>query len=769
MDPRRSIFRAEDAASDDRPAFGLDDFGEQGGDGAHPYDDTDSRTHIDRPRPSGNDPRVRDVRDGTGAARRKPRLQFTADDAAASDPAPTISNAAKAAKRRSDKAGAQLEQAQNALPKKHSLGVVRSFDEDRGKTRRRLVFEEEVKGQKQHLKGSPLARPGRAVAGAAVGVVHRKLYEAEQENVGTEAAHRGELATEERLRSTYRRRKLAPYRRVRRLEKKAARLRTQTSLREALGGKPRLRGNALSRMAQRRRIRRTYAKAAREARVAGVRAGKAAAVTQKVAAKVAAAVGRHPVAFAVAGLVALLLVYLMGTATSCGSMALSGMGAVAATSYLAPDSDIDASELSYTEWECDLQIEIGRSEQTHPGYDEYRYSIGDIGHGPHELMSYLTARYQDFSFSAIASDLRTVFDQQYRLSYTEVIEVRTRTVWRTDPDTGEDYEEVEEYEWHILNVSLATASFTDVVASRMDVAQVGHYSLLARIKGNRQYTDAPFDFNWLLCVSDGYGWRLHPTTGQKELHRGVDIAVAAGTEIIAAHDGTVTSAGSNGGYGLVVVLAGEGGIETRYAHCSELLVSRGQGVATGDVIARVGTTGDSTGPHLHFEVLKDGQYLNPLYFATTNDDGSSFIPPGMPGGVNIPAYPGAPMDDARYASMMAEAQRHLGKPYVFGAAGPDSFDCSGFVSYVLAHSTHPGFGRTTAWGLYNICTPVSRANARPGDLIFFTETYNAGVPTSHIGIYIGNGQMIHAGDPVQYTSIDTPYWTQHFYAFGRLS
>jgi cell wall-associated NlpC family hydrolase len=127
------------------------------------------------------------------------------------------------------------------------------------------------------------------------------------------------------------------------------------------------------------------------------------------------------------------------------------------------------------------------------------------------------------------------------------------------------------------------------------------------------------------------------------------------------------------------------------------------------------------------------------------------------------------MDDARFASMMAEAQRHLGKPYVFGAAGPDSFDCSGFVSYVLARSTHPGFGRTTAWGIYNICTPVSRTNARPGDLIFFTETYNAGVPTSHIGIYIGNGQMIHAGDPVQYTSIDTPYWTQHFYAFGRLS
>ncbi len=109
-----------------------------------------------------------------------------------------------------------------------------------------------------------------------------------------------------------------------------------------------------------------------------------------------------------------------------------------------------------------------------------------------------------------------------------------------------------------------------------------------------------------------------------------------------------------------------------------------------------------------------------------------------------------------------------GKPYVFGASGPNSFDCSGFVSYVLANSIYPGFGRDTAQGIYNRCTPVSRANAQPGDLIFFSGTYNAGRPVTYIGIYIGNGQMIHAGKPVQYASIDTPYWTEHFYAFGRL-
>ena len=94
---------------------------------------------------------------------------------------------------------------------------------------------------------------------------------------------------------------------------------------------------------------------------------------------------------------------------------------------------------------------------------------------------------------------------------------------------------------------------------------------------------------------------------------------------------------------------------------------------------------------------------------------------------------------------------------------------SGFVSYVLNQSGVASVGRSTAQGLFNMSTPVSRENAQPGDLIFFTGTYSAGTPVTHVGIYIGNGQMIHAGDPVQYANINTSYWTEHFYAFGRIS
>ena len=117
--------------------------------------------------------------------------------------------------------------------------------------------------------------------------------------------------------------------------------------------------------------------------------------------------------------------------------------------------------------------------------------------------------------------------------------------------------------------------------------------------------------------------------------------------------------------------------------------------------------------------------------------------------------------------LLNEAARYLGTPYVWGGYSPSGFDCSGFVSYCLVHSGVRNTGRLTAQGLYNICTPVSQSDAQPGDLIFFTGTYDAGEPVTHIGIYVGNGQMIHGGHPVQYTSINSPYWQSHFYGFGR--
>ncbi len=259
-------------------------------------------------------------------------------------------------------------------------------------------------------------------------------------------------------------------------------------------------------------------------------------------------------------------------------------------------------------------------------------------------------------------------------------------------------------------------------------------------------------------MTDGYGYRVHPLSGEKDCHQGVDIALPSGTAIVAGQDGTVTFAGDYGDYGLVVVLEDSEGLVSKYAHCSALLVTAGQSVAAGQPIASIGSTGSSTGPHLHLEVMKDGRYLNPLYFAVTNDYGSG------------PEYgdPGAAMGDGSLAALFAEAEKHLGKPYVFGANGPDSFDCSSFVCFVFTRSGVHSLPRTTAQGIYNQCTPVRPDEAQPGDLIFFTGTYSTANQCSHVGIYAGNGMMIHAGNPVQYTSINTSYWQSHFYSFARL-
>jgi murein DD-endopeptidase MepM/ murein hydrolase activator NlpD len=692
------------------------------------------------------------------------RLKFAADEKPPEPPGKKLKRARASAVR----ADLKLEQAQNALPTKRVLRADKAFDGQKGKMKRRLRFETRTKSQAEHLRGPAVARPVKTAGNAALMYGHKKLYEVQRENTGVEAGHKAELAAEGGLRMASHRHKTAPYRKVEKYRRRATRAHAKSAYHQALHDDPKLKSNIISRMARKRKIQREYAKAAREAKKAAKRARKAGGIVSDVTKSAAGLIKRHPVAAAVTLLIVLTVVFIIMAFSSASNFAAEGAGTILATSYLAPDTDIDDAELAYTEWETDLQIEINNTERRFPGFDEYRYSVDDIGHGPHKLMAYLTAAYEDFSFAAIRGDLRAIFDAQYQLAYTEEVEIRTRTVTLTDPVTGQSYETEEEYEWRILNVTLTARSFTDVIYPMLDAEQAQRYGLLTRVKGNRQYAGSPFAFNWLFYVSDGYGWRIHPVNGNKDNHMGVDVAVAAGTEILAAHDGTVTFAGDNGSYGLVVFIEGENGVETRYAHCGEILVSQGQTVTMGDVIAKVGSTGVSTGPHLHFEVLKDGQHLNPLYFAITNDDGSSYIPPGTPGGRPIPAYPGAPMASARFAAMMEEAQKHLGKPYVFGASGPDKFDCSGFVSYVLAHSIYPGFGRTTAQGLYNICTPVSRADAQPGDLIFFTGTYNAGRPVTHIGIYIGNGQMIHSGKPVQYASIDTPYWTSHYYAMGRL-
>lgn len=298
----------------------------------------------------------------------------------------------------------------------------------------------------------------------------------------------------------------------------------------------------------------------------------------------------------------------------------------------------------------------------------------------------------------------------------------------------------------------------------MDIEQAEIYGMYAETKGLLQEFDSPLNLYWYNYISSYYGYRKNPNTGNEELHRGVDIAVPTGTAVYAAHDGTVTTASYDSYYGNYVVIEKDG-YTTKYAHMDSLNVSTGQTVAKGTVIGATGNTGSSVGSHLHIECLYQGEYYNPLFYFDTGTE--TLYGEGTGGGNAIPpdAY-----DDAQVQALMEEAAKYLGFPYVWGGSSPStSFDCSGFVCWAFTNSGVHNLPRTTAQGIYNQCTPVSASDAKAGDIIFFTGTYNSSGPVSHVGIYCGNGVMIHCGDPISYASVNSSYWQSHFYGYGRLN
>ena len=470
-----------------------------------------------------------------------------------------------------------------------------------------------------------------------------------------------------------------------------------------------------------------------------------------------------------------------------------------------------------------------------PPFYEYRFEIGMIRHDPMELISYLTAVHgerfdKDSNNPMTRNDLENIlqgiFEAQYGISpgdfdnlIHEEIETRFRRerrweqtgtqpviignapdgspIWETVPIFGYVYHDIY-YQFWILTVRLEPRSLSDVLRNRMTADQEMHFDILNITGNGRQVAGNPFDFNWLPFISSHYGYRIHPITGGKEFHYGIDIAAPIGTPLFATHTGEITYVRfSNIGYGNMLRLRGEGSdgviYYTLYAHLDEILVTQGQAVGYGDLIATAGNTGDSTGPHLHIEVIRPGQqvningeiitlsamHLNPIFALRTWTDEESneaFRPAPGESGIRqnrppfIPEIPPEAMSDERFAAIFAVGSRLLTLPYVWGASGPNSFDCSGLIHYIFSNAnigwTH---GRTTAQGYFNLSTPVTAENARPGDFVFFHSTHS-GAFITHIGIYIGNNNMLHiGGNPagVEFVSLDNPFWQRHFHAFAR--
>lgn len=670
------------------------------------------------------------------------------------------------AKRHVQTADTKLEKAQSKLPTRYRVRLEKQYDNELGKTKHRLQFEAELIPENE--KAPLIKRVGknvvRTVKSAAVLKGHQKIREAERQNVAVEAVHKTEFATERAVGKLFRwnrqRLRTKPYREVRRAERQVTKANVNLTYQQLLKDHPELQKKALAKWIQKQKIKRKYAQAAREAEKTIHHTQQILHATGQIIRAVAQVVVANKVVIGTVALLALVVVMFSAGLASCTAMLSSIQSSYISSCYVADEPEIENSELYYTEMETDLQKDIDDTEINYPGYDEYQYNIGEIGHNPYELMGYLSAVYDAFTFDEVKAEIERLFGLQYQLVREEIIEIRTET----DEDGNE-----REYEWRILKTTLTVTPLAEIIEANLPPGeQTDRYRVYMETYGNRQAYGNPFDFAWLGYITSPYGYRIHPITGEKNLHRGVDIGAAMGTPIKSVHDGHVISAGDAGDYGLSIVIEDEKGYQSRYAHCSSLSVTVGQEVKRGDIIAAVGSTGVSTGPHLHLEIKHNGEYLNPYYFVDNGGDG--FTPSGI--AMSSPAIPDKfeePLRNGSFEAMLAEAEKYLGYPYVWGGSSPStSFDCSGYVSWVINNSGVGNVGRLGAQGLFNVCTPVSKKHAQPGDLIFFTGTYSSPYPVSHVGIYVGGDYMIHCGDPISYANISSKYWQSHFYAFGRL-
>ena len=527
----------------------------------------------------------------------------------------------------------------------------------------------------------------------------------------------------------------------------------------------------LKKTLRKKRLGRDYAKAYRKARENAERTvktvQKAAQATTAVAKKLAEAAAANAHLLIVAGIIFILLLIIMTGISSCAAMFGGGIADVMAGTYQSLPAEIDKADESMTLKEMELQETIDRIETDYPGFDEYSYNLATIGHNPYTLVNYLSAKHVEFTAADVEGEIQNLFDEMYDLDISEREETRIRMVTKTrkkvDPDTGEEtdedeeYEEEEEYEVTILEVTLTSTPLETVISPELTGETGDLYQMYHETEGARQEFYTPLDLDWRSCIKSYYGYRKNPLTGARQFHRGLDLSVPEGTDVYASQSGTVVTADYDEDYGIYIVIADSGGYMTKYAHLESSYVSTGQTVRHGQLIGKTGSTGSITGSHLHIECLYNGEYYNPLFYFE-NGEGSLYDS-------DAPEAPG----DADVAALLNEAKKYLGYPYVWGGSNPStSIDCSGFVCWVLTNSGFADMPRTTAQGIYNRCTPIDAADAQAGDIIFFTGTYKSGNPVSHVGIYCGNGIMIHAGDPIKYSNINTPYWQAHFYGFARV-
>ena len=594
-------------------------------------------------------------------AKKPTRLRFTEDDLADSH--------VKKAAGRADKAAEKAEKAVDKLASKKKTTKLRLEKDAAGSRKAKLRFE---KADITEIERPSVAKH-IASRGAAVSVTsraHQAVSEYEDDNVGVQSAQEMTKAVESTAytvdHAVYSH-KLKAHAKADKLVEKSDKANVDTLYEKFKKDNPDAGSNPFSRWQQKQAIKKEYAaaKAGRETATgvasatkgAGRATGKAAQGAKNITEKVTEFCTTHSKAILLVLAGGLLFMIICSMFSSCAAMFQGGAQVVLGTSFTANDEDIIGADNDYKALEAALRNKINNIERTHSGYDEYRYDLDEINHNPYELAAYLTVQFEDYTRSEVQNTLQRLFDQQYELTLTEEVEIRTRTETRTETRTDtylvwdedleeyveEEYEyevEVEyevEYEYYILNVKLENKGLNRVIGSSgMSEDEMERYAVLLQTNGNRP---------------DIFGDDIYAVTGE----------------------------------------------------------------------------------YTDYDI------------------------------------PGEALTDTRFANMIREAEKYLGYPYVWGGSSPStSFDCSGFVSYVINNCGNGwSVGRLTANGLMGVCDIIPRSSAKPGDLIFFQGTYDTS-GASHVGIYVGNGMMIHCGNPISYASIETSYWQSHFYCFGRI-
>ena len=493
---------------------------------------------------------------------------------------------------------------------------------------KKLKSDQEVKAKKNAAasgkKGGKPKKPGNLAADALSAKAHQSVRNADQDNnSGVEAAHFTEGSAEGAARAGSRfqyGRKLRQYKKLERLEKKGNKDAVDSIFAERMKSDPQAGSNLFSRWRQKQAIKKEYAAAKAGAAAAENTASgtaKAAQGTVSITEKAFQFVQSHSHIIIGIAAVGLLVLVIAGSVSSCSVLINGGGNVVLGTSYTAEDEDLKGVETDYTKLEDKLRKQIDRIETDHPGYDEYRYNLAEIGHNPYELASLLTVEFENYTRSQVQARLQSIFEAQYELKLEEKVEIRTRKETRVgysyNPITGTGhtytYQVTVQYEYKILNVTL--------------------------------------------------------------LNRGVDY------------------------------------------------VARNSGL-TDDQLQRYEVTLECRGN-------RDDLFAG-IAFATPDGAGSS-------GEYQDYDIPGEALTDEKFRKMITEAEKYLGYPYVWGGSSPStSFDCSGFVSWVINHCGNGwNVGRQTANGLMGKCDIIPKSEAKPGDLIFFQKTYNTS-GASHVGI-----------------------------------